>query len=129
MKPLDKPTDPVRVAFIGCGNMARSHLSVILKHFLDTLVPVVCEPDPEQYEFTAENFRLAGRPVPPNEPDLATLLAQYGPELDAAFIVTPHVFHHEQTVACLEAGLDVLLEKPMVMNVAEAKSLIETRDR
>ena len=30
---------------------------------------------------------------------------------------------------CLEAGLDVLLEKPMVMNAAEAISLMETRDR
>ncbi len=129
MKPLAKPAGPVRVAFIGCGNMARYHLSVILKHFLDTQVPVVCEPDPEQFELTAEEFRIAGRPVPPNEPDLATLLAKYGPELDATFIVTPHALHHDQTVACLEAGLDVLLEKPMVMNVAEAKSLIETRDR
>ena len=30
---------------------------------------------------------------------------------------------------CLEAGLDVLLEKPMVMNAQEALSLIETRNR
>ena len=29
----------------------------------------------------------------------------------------------------MEAGLDVLLEKPMVMNVCEAKSLIGVRDR
>jgi predicted dehydrogenase len=49
--------------------------------------------------------------------------------LDAAFIVTPHVYHHDQAVACMEAGLDVLLEKPMVMNAAEAVSLIATRDR
>ena len=38
-------------------------------------------------------------------------------------------YHHDQTKACLEAGLDVLLEKPMVMNAKEARSLIETRDR
>jgi len=49
--------------------------------------------------------------------------------LDAAFIVTPHAYHHDQAQVCLEAGLDVLLEKPMVMNAAEARSLIETRDR
>jgi predicted dehydrogenase len=39
------------------------------------------------------------------------------------------VYHHDQAQACLEAGLDVLLEKPMVMTAAEARSLIETRDR
>ena len=125
----NKPAGPVRVAIIGCGNMARYHLSVMLEHFPDTLVPVVCEPDSEQYEATIAEFKTAGRLAPTNEPDLATLLSIYGPDLDAAFIVTPHVLHHDQTVACLNAGLDVLLEKPMVMNVAEAKSLIEARDR
>jgi predicted dehydrogenase len=45
------------------------------------------------------------------------------------FIITPHAYHHDQTKQCLEAGLDVLLEKPMVMTAAEARSLIEVRDR
>ncbi|MBL8057853.1 MAG: Gfo/Idh/MocA family oxidoreductase, partial [Anaerolineales bacterium] len=66
---------------------------------------------------------------PPNVPDYRDLLREYAGRLDAVFIITPHAFHHAQTKACLEAGLDVLLEKPMVMNAAEAESLIETRDR
>ncbi len=37
--------------------------------------------------------------------------------------------HHDQTVACLEAGLDVLLEKPMVLNGAEAESLIAVQEQ
>jgi predicted dehydrogenase len=45
------------------------------------------------------------------------------------FIITPHSFHAAQTTACLEAGLDVLLEKPMVMNATEAEALIASRDR
>ena len=44
-------------------------------------------------------------------------------------IVTPHAFHFAQATAALEAGLDVLLEKPMVMNAIEAVELIRTRDR
>jgi predicted dehydrogenase len=68
--------------------------------------------------------------VPPaNEPELARLLAEYGPQLDAVFIITPHKFHYEQAAACLEAGLDVLLEKPMVMNGDEARALIGVRER
>jgi predicted dehydrogenase len=94
-----------------------------------TRVPVVCEPSPEAYAETVQVFEDAGLEPPANEPDLDRLLADYGSALDAAFIVTPHAYHHDQTVACLEAGLDVLLEKPMVMNATEARSLIETRDR
>ena len=44
-------------------------------------------------------------------------------------IVTPHALHFAQADAALEAGLDVLLEKPMVMNATEAVELIRTRDR
>src|SRR5690606_26675266 len=61
--------------------------------------------------------------------NLEKLLKERGDEIDVALIITPHALHHDQAKACLEAGLDVLLEKPMVMNADEAKSLIETRDR
>ena len=54
---------------------------------------------------------------------------EYANQLDTVFIISPHICHHDQAAACLEAGLDVLLEKPMVMNPHEANSLIETRDR
>jgi predicted dehydrogenase len=57
------------------------------------------------------------------------LLDQYAGKLDAAFIVTPHVYHFEQAKLCLEAGLDVLLEKPMVIHAQEAIDLIAARDR
>src|SRR5205085_5717220 len=49
--------------------------------------------------------------------------------LDVAFIVTPHAYHFGQAKACLEAGLDVLLEKPMVVTAQEATSLIDVRDK
>jgi len=112
---------------IGCGGMARHHLRNILLQSDTTEIVALCEPSPAALAAAAEIFALNDLPVPPNEPDLARLLAKY--DLDAAFIITPHVYHHAQAKACLEAGVDVLLEKPMVMNAAEARSLIETRDR
>ncbi len=120
---------PTNAVMIGCGNMARHHLRQILTHFPDTAVPVICEPSPEQAATTADLFTSLNRPLPHNEPDLEKLLVEYGDQLDASFIITPHALHHDQAQACLEAGLDVLLEKPMVMNAAEANSLIATCDR
>ena len=119
---------PVRAVMIGCGGMARHHIRLMLKQWDTTRLAVVCEPSPENYAATAAIFKEAGRKPPPNQPDLDRLLKDYAGRLDAAFIITPHAYHHDQTQACLEAGLDVLLEKPMVMNAAEAKSLIKTRD-
>ena len=120
---------PTKVVMIGCGGMARHHLRQMLTHFPDTAVPVICEPSEKQAALTNALFAELKRPLPVNEPDLEKLLSDHGEQLEAAFIITPHALHHNQAQACLEAGIDVLLEKPMVMNAAEANSLIATRDR
>jgi len=109
--------------------MARHHIRRMLQQLDTTRIAVISEPSPAACAATAEVFEEAGLESPPNQPDLGRLLADYGDCLDAVLIVTPHVYHHDQAKACLETGLDVLLEKPMVMNAAEARSLIETRDR
>jgi predicted dehydrogenase len=114
---------------IGCGGMARHHIRRMLEMQDTTQIAMVCEPSGQAYEMAAELFDAAGLTPPPNEPDLERLLADYGDQLDAAFIITPHAYHHAQTTACLEAGLDVLLEKPMDINGKEAEDLIATRDR
>ncbi len=117
---------PVRAAVIGCGNMGRHHIRNILKQTDTTEIAALCDPLPMAIEETAKLFARAGQALPPDEPDLQRLLADY--DVDAAFIVTPHALHHDQAKACLEAGVDVLLEKPMAMNATEARSLMKVRD-
>ena len=122
-------TQLVRTALIGVGGMARYHVKQMLQMANVTRITALCEPSEAMYAEAAKLFVEVGLEPPPNQPDYQRLLADYGKDLDAVFIITPHVYHHDQTQACLEAGLDVLLEKPMVMNAAEARSLIEARDR
>jgi len=117
-----------RVGFIGTGVMARTHLAEMVGR-ADTAVVAVCEPSAAAYAQVVELFDRHGRPAPANEPDWQRFVATFAAELDAAFILTPHAFHFGQATACLEAGLDVLLEKPMVLTAAEAEALIATRDR
>lgn len=124
---MDEP-ERIRVGLIGLGVMARFHLDEMLRR-PETEVAAVCEPSAAAHAAAVELFDRHGRPVPPNEPDWTRFVERYADQLDAVFIITPHVFHFAQATACLEAGLDVLLEKPMVMTAAEAASLIATRDR
>jgi predicted dehydrogenase len=46
-------------------------------------------------------------------------------ELDAATICLPDNLHFETTLGVVEAGLHVLVEKPLTMNVAEGERLVE----
>jgi predicted dehydrogenase len=121
-------SDPVRVGVVGSGLMARHHLTTMLPR-ADTAVIGICEPSAAAFRVAAAEFTSRGLAIPPNEPDWGRFLERFGPQLDVVVIITPHVFHARQATDALEAGLDVLLEKPMVMNAAEAEALIETRDR
>lgn len=50
-------------------------------------------------------------------------------DLDAVLIATPDFWHAEQTIACLEAGLDVYCEKEMSNTLEGAKSMVEAANR
>ena len=119
---------PTRVGFIGTGMMAQYHLSAMIGR-ADTRVAAVCEPSEPAYARTRTKFESRAMTPPPNEPDWRRFIERFADQLDAVVIITPHALHFEQATAALEAGLDVLLEKPMVMTADEATDLIATRDR
>lgn len=47
------------------------------------------------------------------------------PQVDVIYIATPHAFHKENCLRCLEAGKAVLCEKPFTINAAEAKAVFD----
>ena len=111
-------TTAVRVAVIGCGGAARDyHIRRTLQSFQGVEIVVVCEPSSISYEATVAIFQESGKTPPPTETDLNKLLHDYHNQLEIAVIATPHALHLSQTVACMRAGLDVLLEKPMVASL------------
>lgn len=46
------------------------------------------------------------------------------PQIDVVYIATPHPFHFENTMMCLEAGKSVLCEKAFGMNSSEVEQMI-----
>ena len=116
----------IRTGIIGCGGISSFHVRNMFQN-KRTKIVALCDPFVDSIENLAKEFTENDRAVPPNEPDVQKFLETF--ELDAVLIATPHAMHHDHTAAALEAGLDVLLEKPMVVNTREALSLIKTRDR
>ena len=45
-------------------------------------------------------------------------------DLDAVYIATPHNLHAENTLMCLEAGIPVLCEKPLAINLHQAQEMV-----
>ena len=49
-------------------------------------------------------------------------------EVDAVYIATPHMRHAEDALACLEAGLPVLIEKPLATSEADASAVLSAAE-
>jgi predicted dehydrogenase len=115
----------LRVAVAGAGAFGRNHLRVVRE--LEAagegaaLVAAV-EPDTAR---AAEAGKQYGVPVFSGIDEL--LKADL--KLDAACVAVPTVKHHEVAVALLDAGLDLLVEKPLAANLAEADDLIARSER
>ena len=45
-------------------------------------------------------------------------------DVDVIYIATPHSFHAENSLLCLEAGKAVLCEKPFTINAAQAEEVL-----
>ena len=116
----------IRTGIIGCGGMSLHHIQTMFQNEKTEIV-AICDPSKTAIRKARGIFRSAKQQMPPNQPNLNKFLRDF--DLDTVLIATPHAMHHEQTTAALEAGLDVLLEKPMVINTQEGLSLIDTRDR
>ncbi|MHB1463082.1 MAG: Gfo/Idh/MocA family protein [Armatimonadota bacterium] len=73
-----------------------------------------------------EVVKQAGLDCPIYE-DVDQMLAETKP--DAAIITTVDRFHHEYAIKCMEAGIDVISEKPMTIDPAKCRALLECEKR
>jgi predicted dehydrogenase len=51
------------------------------------------------------------------------------PDVDLVYIATPHSFHAEHAILCMEAGKNVLVEKSFTANTTQARETLEAAKR
>jgi predicted dehydrogenase len=107
-----------RIAVAGAGLIGRTHIALAAASPTLSLVAVV-DPSPSA-EAVAAQFQV------PLFPTLDALLARE--QLDGIVLATPNALHVPQALQCLEAGLAVLLEKPIAPTVAEGVALVQRAD-
>jgi predicted dehydrogenase len=105
--------DPIRVGVIGVGNMGQHHTRV-LSRFKDVELVGVSDVNVERGLDTAGKYRIR-------------FFEEYQELLnhvDAVCVAVPTRLHHAVGMACLQAGVHVLIEKPIAASIAEAESLV-----
>jgi len=109
----------VKIGFIGCGGIASSHLSRLIKVPKARVVAFTDVDETRVKQVKKQYPTLAECPAFKDYKDMLNNV-----EMDAVEILTPHTLHFQQAMDALDEGLHALIEKPMVCTVKHAKQLI-----
>ncbi len=113
MSASEAPT--VGIGVVGAGFMGRQHLDFIRAAPGAALV-AVADPAAVEGAFECPIYQSA-----------AAMLDAV--ELDAVIVANPNPFHVDTAIECLEAGVAVLLEKPVAVDYAQSLRLVDAVER
>ena len=110
----------IKVGIIGCGGIANGKHMPALKKVADCEMVAFCDIIPERAEKAAKEY---GTPDAKVYVDYKELLKD--PQIEVVHVCTPNRSHSFITVDALHAGKHVMCEKPMAINSAEAKKMLD----
>lgn len=108
-------------ALIGCGRIAVNHIKAALNNHLR--IAAVCDVLPEAMEALLARHGLEKDAAIQRYTDYKTMLAEH-PELQLISIATESGLHAKIALDCIDAGVNLIIEKPMAMSMADADEII-----
>jgi predicted dehydrogenase len=117
----DKGQRKLRYGFIGAGGIAGEHMTHLAER-KDVELVAMADPNDKMMARHADKFGIAKQFA-----DWREMLAKV--ELDAVSVCTPNRLHAECTIGALEAGCDVMCEKPLAASAAEGEAMVAAAER
>jgi len=102
---------PVRIGVVGAGFMGRQHIDFI-RAAPDAVLAGVVDPAVADEAFDCRRFDTVRILLDAERPD-------------AVIIASPNALHVDTAIECLEAGVAVLLEKPVAVDYAQSLRLVD----
>lgn len=136
---LGNKNDKIRMGFIGLGNRGTQLLhrfmaneDVEITAFCDAYEPYM----DRDYSKVDERWKAIGR-IPKMGEKFDASVKKYtdfrklleDKNVDAVCISTPDHWHALQTIAALEAGKDVYVEKPLTINISEGRAMVNAQKK
>ena len=114
----------LRVAIIGCGGIAQTHLGIYKKSIPEVEIVAGVDILPERLDVMEEKW---GVPRSALYTDWKKMLKEIKP--DAVDICTPNGLHCAPAVDACNAGCHAIVEKPMAMTPAECEKMIAAAEK
>lgn len=118
--PGDQTVQPVRIAVAGAGQIGRRHIEMIARMPGAARLVALADPSPASME---QALQLGV----PHFTDLADLLEADRP--DGVVISSPNALHVPHALACVEAGVPSMVEKPLADSVEAGARLCEAASK
>lgn len=113
----------MRYALIGCGRISPNHIAAAKENGLEFVA--ICDIDPQNMEDKIVKFDLPD--TIRTYTDYRELIAKENIELAA--IATESGKHAQIALDCIEAGINLIIEKPIALSLADADRIIEAAEK
>ena len=111
----------MKYALVGCGRIATNHVKAVLNNGLEFVA--ACDVEPENIENLLAKHNLEKDSSIARYIDYKKMVEEH-PELELVAIATSSGIHAEIALYCIDHGINVIIEKPMAMNMADAEEII-----
>ena len=111
----------MKYAQIGCGRIATNHLKAAVVNHLE--IAAMCDIIPEKMDALLAKHSLEKDQSIHRYTDYREMIEKEQPELVG--ISTESGLHAEIALFCIEHGVNVIIEKPMAMSMADADRIVE----
>lgn len=111
----------MKYALIGCGRIAINHIIAAVNNKLE--IVAVCDPLKDAMESILAKKELNEDDSIHRYTDYKEMLAKEQPELVS--IATESGLHAEIALYCIDHGVNVIIEKPIAMNIDDAQKIID----
>lgn len=110
----------MKYALIGCGRIAVNHIKAAVNNHLE--ISAVCDPVPEAMEVLLTKHGLEKDDTIHRYTDYKEMIEAEHPTLVG--IATESGLHAEIALYCIDHGVNLIIEKPMAMSIADADEII-----
>lgn len=111
----------MKYALIGCGRISTNHVKAVLNNELEFVA--ACDLLPEAIEKLLEKHGLEKDASIARYTDYKLMLKEH-PEIELVAIATDSGVHAEIALYCIDQGVNIIVEKPMTMSMADAEEVI-----
>lgn len=112
----------MKYALIGCGRIATNHVKAVLNNGLEFVA--ACDIELDNIETLLAKHNLQNDKTIARYSDYKQMITEH-PELELIAIATSSGLHAEIALYCIDHGINVIIEKPMAMSMADAEEIIK----